>query len=730
VVQVLLENGANIEDRDSEGCTTLATAAQCGHVAVVRLLLESGADPTAKDDDGWTALHDAARFGHRAVVQMLLEIGIRAEEKDDEGRTPLDLAAEWEHEEVVQLLGSFQPGNGETCSSTVRTTTVRTETRRRRQMESKSTLGRALKYESLAGSDIRLLTVKPGSGAAPLQCELEHVDLDKSPEFLALSYVWGGDTVKRRIVVNDQYLDITSNLHDALMQFRESFQSAYPLPLWIDAICINQANIRERSAQVIRMRDIYYSATHVMAWLGNPTEGEKQMADLLFDMAGRHRDAFEQGDHPTKSDKASFASQAGDFKQLVHFYVKILHNPWFRRVWVVQEVALADEEPIVMFGQKATPLFSLLSLFTILTYNLPGDLLFDVGLAVENAKPLLGLRSFQRDPSFLVSSFARQLGQLLKLTDGHASTVPHDKIYALLGMTEYAHIGIIEVDVPGYLFPDYSLPFSQVCYRYMKFLMLETGDLTLLATTENHLAGVPSWVPDLRYAHDTKDPPTRASISFTDDGRGLILDGVQVGVIWHVLREIPQGGLPSLPVKMAHYMDAILSPAARARGCSMDEVYNEAIHGMVGEKSFESLGDLLAIIDEWDPKMLEIPGPPEEDPTDLFNQADDNGVIPFGSNPNDTATLILYALGFDINFVTQDGKMGRHFRKDKTFDTLKHGVDDILCVLKGTSFVSRLRPCDKGYTFLGQCEVYGELQEQLFDEDFFSSRSVRQFILV
>jgi ankyrin repeat domain-containing protein 50 len=105
VVRLLLEKGANIEQKTNDGLTALHCAAEKGHDAVVRLLLGKGADVKAKDSWEWTALYRAAENGHDVVVQQLLENGADTEAKDiDFGRTTLYRAAANGHETVVQLL--------------------------------------------------------------------------------------------------------------------------------------------------------------------------------------------------------------------------------------------------------------------------------------------------------------------------------------------------------------------------------------------------------------------------------------------------------------------------------------------------------------------------------------------------------------------------------------------------------------------------------------------------
>lgn len=49
--------------------------------------------------------------------------------------------------------------------------------------------------------------------------------------------------------------------------------------LWIDAICINQRSIAERSVQVMHMGEVYTKAASVIAWLGE----ESNDSNLAFD---------------------------------------------------------------------------------------------------------------------------------------------------------------------------------------------------------------------------------------------------------------------------------------------------------------------------------------------------------------------------------------------------------------------------------------------------------------
>jgi hypothetical protein len=78
-VRQCLQNGADINARDSYGYTALIGASYFGNEAVVRLLLENGADPNAKDDNGRTALNYARAMSYYTIVWLLKAWGARDE---------------------------------------------------------------------------------------------------------------------------------------------------------------------------------------------------------------------------------------------------------------------------------------------------------------------------------------------------------------------------------------------------------------------------------------------------------------------------------------------------------------------------------------------------------------------------------------------------------------------------------------------------------------------------
>ena len=105
VVQVLLDDGANIEATNDFEYTSLTLASENGHSDVVQLLLNTGANIEAMDDNERTSLILASESGHIEVVHVLIDYGANLEAKDyDPGIPSLILAIQNRHLEVVQLL--------------------------------------------------------------------------------------------------------------------------------------------------------------------------------------------------------------------------------------------------------------------------------------------------------------------------------------------------------------------------------------------------------------------------------------------------------------------------------------------------------------------------------------------------------------------------------------------------------------------------------------------------
>lgn len=123
--------------------------------------------------------------------------------------------------------------------------------------------------------EIRVLKLLPSASFdARLECQLLHRALyGDSDGYEALSYVWGGNEFTAEIILNNEPYSITPNLEIALRHLR---QPSAERTLWVDALCINQHDLVERSRQVLLMKDIYAHCTVDLAWMLTRDEWEPQ----------------------------------------------------------------------------------------------------------------------------------------------------------------------------------------------------------------------------------------------------------------------------------------------------------------------------------------------------------------------------------------------------------------------------------------------------------------------
>ncbi|EPE05318.1 heterokaryon incompatibility protein [Ophiostoma piceae UAMH 11346] len=151
--------------------------------------------------------------------------------------------------------------------------------KRQKHRDKSTTIEMPLTYKCLEDGEIRLLRLHLAEALdAPLHIDIFHANLGGDvPEYEALTYVWNevwghfpiwvdrGDTSNGKNTKEDVYISVTANLDAALRHVRYRTRSRV---LWVDAICINQDDLAERSQQVRQMRRIYEMCTADVAWLG------------------------------------------------------------------------------------------------------------------------------------------------------------------------------------------------------------------------------------------------------------------------------------------------------------------------------------------------------------------------------------------------------------------------------------------------------------------------------
>ncbi|PKS06261.1 hypothetical protein jhhlp_007007 [Lomentospora prolificans] len=104
IVKLLIQHGADLNTKDTDGCTALDWASRRGYTRIAELLLDNGADPNVVDNANWTPLQTASRYGHDEIAKLLLDRRVRVDVPDNTGWTPLKMAARYGYDNIVEML--------------------------------------------------------------------------------------------------------------------------------------------------------------------------------------------------------------------------------------------------------------------------------------------------------------------------------------------------------------------------------------------------------------------------------------------------------------------------------------------------------------------------------------------------------------------------------------------------------------------------------------------------
>lgn len=321
------------------------------------------------------------------------------------------------------------------------------------------------KYEPITQNQIRLVRLVC-TDTPTLQLEFMVVDLINLPDkrFTALSYTWSDQIPEVPCLIGNKILLFTPNVEAFLRQHhfnRALGRSSVTNVLswyWIDALCINQADTSERSAQVNLMRDIYRESDSVTIWLGHATFRTKQ--------------AFEDVKMLCESSKAaeqvfSPASSLAD----------ILGHPYWTRSWILQEATTPKppDKMTVLRGSCYATLRDVMDAsrtraMSTNDTNLP---------ALRNLRVMMSLRREYED--------SISLKDLLPMINQLQATDPRDRLFAPAQLCCNA----------GQFKADYTMTVEEVNTHFAMNYFVEARSLDILAYVallEEPEMG-PSWVP-------------------------------------------------------------------------------------------------------------------------------------------------------------------------------------------------------------------------------------------
>ena len=367
--------------------------------------------------------------------------------------------------------------------------------------------GTTYEYLTLPEGYFRLLTIVRVDNQK-ITCKLENFLFDEAPEYTALSYAWGNPLASDMIICDGKPLAVTPHLHGA---FEHLFALVLSTKVWIDAICINQADHAEKAVQTRRMNNIYRSAQKVLVWLGRGDDDSGHAMDNIEDISQKLA-LILQDNTPENiafienwlgKDTLSSTHLPATSDPIWHALGQIYSQSWFTRLWVLQEVVLA-KQIVVAHGKRRIEWDALTLLATRLRRaSLVGLMGETPSISADITRAFLAINLFGIAKNLNRASPASLL-TFVTIGRDKDVTEPVDQIYGLLGLVDPM------VGVASRIVVDYSIEGRKNWWRpyiqYGKLQLQSEPTLTLLsmAASQQRPAGLPSWCPN--FNSRPKDP--------------------------------------------------------------------------------------------------------------------------------------------------------------------------------------------------------------------------------
>ncbi|KAK3686533.1 hypothetical protein LTR37_019703, partial [Vermiconidia calcicola] len=279
-------------------------------------------------------------------------------------------------------------------------------------------------YKKLEQNEFRLLVLLKGKGEERIRVEIEHANVIEEHHYAALSYVWGDPNKCHPVIIGDEGVHwATYNLWQALKRIRAEDEDRV---LWVDAICINQKDDKEKEQQIQFMSRIYPQANRVLSWLGDDdglvAEAFKELRRWSLAYGDEDR-TFQLG--------MEVRTQSGNRRLDQSVVLGALFNrPYFRRAWCLPEVCTdSSKAPMLLCGAHELSWTRLVLGVLAMADVLTGDhIAMYAGANIIYVLPMLSL--CWKAPE------QRLLSNLIPYMEDREVTKPHDRIFALLGLAQ------------------------------------------------------------------------------------------------------------------------------------------------------------------------------------------------------------------------------------------------------------------------------------------------------
>ncbi|KAK5158018.1 hypothetical protein LTS14_003941 [Recurvomyces mirabilis] len=348
--------------------------------------------------------------------------------------------------------------------------------------------------------EIRLLVLKPAaSSEEEVRCMVQHTSLKSRPraKYETISYVWGDPTVQSTILIQDERVLIPANAAVVLRRFRKKAEDRV---LWIDAVCINQHDIDERSQQVALMAEVYFYPTQGLIRIGecsDPTKKLRRSVELVLADAANETDNFRSFATTVRSTTGGLVPMGNGSLPAgadIGLLLRMLNMPWFGRVWVVRE-AILPPKSTCYYGAARFSLTDILRVAMWLQYKRllmkPDDMSLQTEMNRANA--LWALKYDYKE--------GKPTGRKMKLPK------PKDRVFGMLGLYQR----LVNETIPPGLRPDYSRSLTDILIDVVRAMIDNSYTLDFFdrvsypwqaESSSLHDRPVPTWLPPFHRRRD------------------------------------------------------------------------------------------------------------------------------------------------------------------------------------------------------------------------------------
>ena len=571
-------------------------------------------------------------------------------------------------------------------------------------------------YKQLQDRQIRLLDLKAGEHGSRLKGTIRHVSIDDPLDYEALSYTWGdsGTRTCHSISCDNQHLGLTLNLNLALLRLRSEKCTR---ALWVDQICINQTNTSERNHQVRLMGDIYRKARQVDVWLGEEDDETAMGLELMPDLLATFPKA--SGDSDIDDEVPDIAGKLG--LPVVRSsawiaFAEIFTRPYFRRMWIVQEVALGSNV-MVYCGSHAVKWDDLTKAGLCMRADSDDD-----EVQAHNAVQMI--RAYRK----LNEEYRKHpITDLMFYSYNLQCLDPRDKIYGMLGLVTESHDG-----VPT---PDYNSSVQLLYGDFTRSILLRDRSLAFLCNVLHPqcLKGLPSWVSDwtapatIRRSlgsrsakHQFSAGGEKALIEFSADKQGLYLQGTVIGEVRKLGSILPQR---TAELFISEWEELAQSVLPYHNGDDFPGVLWRTLIASDPKDSNQSSDVLQSLYESWNWNII---GNMLQHKSKKHVQFKEFKAPPWW-HPNLPSDDV-QSKSLEFQSMIADSSLGRRmFTTDNRYLGLAPAVArerDLLCVLHGgpVPFILRQDPSSNQYTLVGECFALGLMHGEGLEPDRFPTQ--------